>query len=68
MTGFKQEQEQRALQMKPVHWTCPECKEDVFEPFTGACKVCGAIAYLNFRHAFDWPLDDETRKWLGLSS
>lgn len=67
MTGAKQERELIALHNTPVHWTCPECKTKVFEPFTGACKVCSTIAYLNFRFAFDWPLTDEDKKRLGLS-
>lgn len=67
MTNAKQEREIRELQSRPVHWTCPECKTDVFEPHVGAfCKVCGMIAYLNFRHVMNWPLDAEEKKRLGL--
>lgn len=51
---------------KPEKFVCPDCKQEVFEVRNNACRYCGVIAYLNFRAAFNWPLDEEDFIRLGL--
>lgn len=45
---------------------CPQCGAEVWDVYANFCKVCGTIAYLVFRHAMNWPLDDNDKKRLGL--
>lgn len=44
---------------------CEQCDEPADSG--RLCKVCGTIAYLIFRHAMDWPLDEADKKRLGLA-
>lgn len=50
----------------PEWFTCETCKERVFEIRSNSCKRCVVIAYLTFRHAVNWPLDEAAYKRLGL--
>lgn len=46
---------------------CQDCGEvTVWHINMGSCDVCFVIAYLKFRHAWGWPLDDLDKKRLGL--
>lgn len=51
---------------KPETFTCETCGQEVFEVRNNSCAYCGMIAYLNFRHVFNWPLDDTEMVRLGL--
>ncbi len=51
---------------KPERFTCETCGMTVVEVRNHSCAHCGMIAYLNFRHAFDWPLDEADMIRLGL--
>lgn len=48
--------------------TCKQCgtKESVTHVYTDICPVCVTVNYLMFRHAMHWPLDEDTKKRLGL--
>jgi hypothetical protein len=45
----------------------PNCKGPVEPGQVNYCKVCVTIAYLEFRFAFNWPLDDNDKRRLGLT-
>lgn len=47
---------------KPERFTCETCRQEVFEIRNNSCQYCGMIAYLNFRHAFNWPMTPEELK------
>ncbi len=50
-----------------VEWfKCETCGERVHEIHNNSCKFCATIAYLKFRHAFNWPLTAEDKARLGL--
>lgn len=51
---------------KPEKFRCETCGQEVYEIRNNACHYCGTIAYLNFRHAFNWPLDESELVALGL--
>lgn len=50
----------------PEDFTCEICGEEVHEIRNNACRYCAVIAHLNFRAAFNWPLDEEEFIRLGL--
>lgn len=45
---------------------CPECGTPMWGVYDALCQVCAVISYLKFRHAMDWPLDDDDKRRLGL--
>jgi hypothetical protein len=46
---------------------CPKCGEEIWEPYAYTCNVCFVIAYLEFRHVMNWPLDAQDKRRLGLN-
>lgn len=46
---------------------CNQCGEKtVWTVYAANCQPCRALNYIMFRHAMDWPLDDEDKRALGL--
>lgn len=45
---------------------CRDCGEPLWFAYEYLCDVCLTIAYLHFRHAMNWPLDEADKKRLGL--
>lgn len=46
---------------------CPKCGADVWDVYGHYCDHCSMIEYLIWRHAMNWPLDDDDKKRLGLT-
>ena len=49
---------------KPV--PCHGCGTPLWEPYSAQCDHCHMVSYLVFRHAMDWPLDEQDFIRLGL--
>ena len=56
---------QKVYRDKPV--PCPRCGTgEINRVMSQLCDVCHAITYLEFRHAFGWPMTDDDYKKLGI--